>query len=386
VPMRLNGCDAEDPARVRRRTALSALCRHCRQWHPVTAWHSEGTPYTLTMLYWKCAKGMYYAGQRGHVRRHQTRRAGQAGTAELGLVFGLLLLSQLWFYSFRSGDRMKFALTDASSQQAMATEVALSWPVNRAIAWVFRAEEIAEVDDSLDLHREPSPIPKTGNLALSQTSDVNFVWVLGSWSDQISNNSGDGEVGWRTSAAGIGHFNLIERRRGLAVVHDVKSHSKASQLLRKSTITIGDGCGAFLRYVPVGSIQPGLVQQPQGPFGNAGAAARGVSRFLRRVEGAAEQDELPYRKNEQQDGKADLRVIESVPPNFDHWHRPHGYGLIAGLLWIWGCYGVGVLLGVTGGNRIYDGRRGGWLLVGFAVCFGLFGGISTAVGPPWLWR
>jgi hypothetical protein len=33
-------------------------CLHCRQWHPVMAWHSEGTPYTLQMLYWKCAKGI----------------------------------------------------------------------------------------------------------------------------------------------------------------------------------------------------------------------------------------------------------------------------------------------------------------------------------------
>jgi hypothetical protein len=28
------------------------------EWHPVTAWHAERAPYTLTMLYWKCAKGI----------------------------------------------------------------------------------------------------------------------------------------------------------------------------------------------------------------------------------------------------------------------------------------------------------------------------------------
>lgn len=53
-------------------------CPHCRHWHPVTGWHREGTPYTLQMLYFTCSKGMYYAGQRGHVSRHQTRRPERA--------------------------------------------------------------------------------------------------------------------------------------------------------------------------------------------------------------------------------------------------------------------------------------------------------------------
>ena len=47
-------------------------CPHCRRWHPVTTWHTEGTPYTQQMLYWKCAKGMYFAGTRGHISRHET--------------------------------------------------------------------------------------------------------------------------------------------------------------------------------------------------------------------------------------------------------------------------------------------------------------------------
>ena len=30
--------------------------------------------YTLDMLYWQCSKGMYFAGSRGTVSRHPTRR------------------------------------------------------------------------------------------------------------------------------------------------------------------------------------------------------------------------------------------------------------------------------------------------------------------------
>lgn len=54
------------------------LCPHCRRWHPVTAQHTEGTNYTLQMLYWRCVKGMYYAGQRGLKSRHPTRKPQKA--------------------------------------------------------------------------------------------------------------------------------------------------------------------------------------------------------------------------------------------------------------------------------------------------------------------
>ena len=40
-------------------------CPHCRRWHPVIAPHTEGTLYTLDLLYWECAKGVYFAGSRG---------------------------------------------------------------------------------------------------------------------------------------------------------------------------------------------------------------------------------------------------------------------------------------------------------------------------------
>ena len=42
-------------------------CPPCRQWHPVVAQHSQGTPYTVRMRYWKCAKGWYFAGSLGTV-------------------------------------------------------------------------------------------------------------------------------------------------------------------------------------------------------------------------------------------------------------------------------------------------------------------------------
>ena len=62
-------------------------CQHCGQWHPVVTQHTTGTPYTVSMLYWKCAKGMYFAGSRGHVSRHQTRRPGGFNIASKVLNF-----------------------------------------------------------------------------------------------------------------------------------------------------------------------------------------------------------------------------------------------------------------------------------------------------------
>jgi len=48
-------------------------CPHCRRWHPVVKWHSEGTAYTLRMLYFDCRRQRYYAGQEDLESRHETR-------------------------------------------------------------------------------------------------------------------------------------------------------------------------------------------------------------------------------------------------------------------------------------------------------------------------
>jgi hypothetical protein len=53
-------------------------CPHCKRWHPVTACHTEGTDYTVRMLYWRCTKGLYYAGQIGSTSRHPTRKPQRA--------------------------------------------------------------------------------------------------------------------------------------------------------------------------------------------------------------------------------------------------------------------------------------------------------------------
>jgi hypothetical protein len=37
------------------------------------AWHSEGTGYTLRMLYWQCRTRVYYAAQIGTSARFRTR-------------------------------------------------------------------------------------------------------------------------------------------------------------------------------------------------------------------------------------------------------------------------------------------------------------------------
>jgi hypothetical protein len=54
------------------------LCPNCRRWHPVIAQHTQGTNYTQAMLYWRCVKGAYYAGQRGLPSRHPTRKPQRA--------------------------------------------------------------------------------------------------------------------------------------------------------------------------------------------------------------------------------------------------------------------------------------------------------------------
>jgi hypothetical protein len=46
------------------------LCPHCRRWHRVVKGHTEGTDYTLAMLYFPCRGGQYYAGQLGQTSRH----------------------------------------------------------------------------------------------------------------------------------------------------------------------------------------------------------------------------------------------------------------------------------------------------------------------------
>ena len=53
------------------------LCPHCRRWHPVTAQHTEGTNYTQAILYWRCTKGMYYAGQRRFNERASNAEANE---------------------------------------------------------------------------------------------------------------------------------------------------------------------------------------------------------------------------------------------------------------------------------------------------------------------
>ena len=37
-------------------------CLHCGQFHPLTAWHTEGSPYTLTMLHWEVREEDVFRG------------------------------------------------------------------------------------------------------------------------------------------------------------------------------------------------------------------------------------------------------------------------------------------------------------------------------------
>ena len=64
--------------------------RHCRRWHPVVKWHSEGTAYTLQMLYFDCRGKRYYAGQEDLESRHETKAAcvGEAVSEGTRLISG----------------------------------------------------------------------------------------------------------------------------------------------------------------------------------------------------------------------------------------------------------------------------------------------------------
>ena len=54
-------------------------CPHCRDWHAVEPRHESGTAYTAAMLYFSCRGNTYYAGQRGHPSRHESRCSGPRG-------------------------------------------------------------------------------------------------------------------------------------------------------------------------------------------------------------------------------------------------------------------------------------------------------------------
>jgi hypothetical protein len=41
------------------------------EWHPVTAWHAEGAPYTLTMLVLESAERIYFAGRRRRIQNQE---------------------------------------------------------------------------------------------------------------------------------------------------------------------------------------------------------------------------------------------------------------------------------------------------------------------------
>jgi hypothetical protein len=57
------------------RDGAQIRCPHCRQWHSVSHGHTEGTDYTLQMLYFTCRGLRYYAGHDGYPSRHPMRAA-----------------------------------------------------------------------------------------------------------------------------------------------------------------------------------------------------------------------------------------------------------------------------------------------------------------------
>ena len=49
-------------------------CPHCGRWHMLITTGTDGTPYAVAMLFFRCVKGVYYAGQIAGSCRFDTRR------------------------------------------------------------------------------------------------------------------------------------------------------------------------------------------------------------------------------------------------------------------------------------------------------------------------
>jgi len=82
-------------ANLRQQTLPAALepgdelhCPHCHRWHQVITRHATGTDYAIRMMYWTCRGATYYAGQDGHVSRHETRRPAARHAAHEGRQHG----------------------------------------------------------------------------------------------------------------------------------------------------------------------------------------------------------------------------------------------------------------------------------------------------------
>lgn len=58
---------------LRLQPGTQILCPLCRKWHAVTSIHTEGTDYTVRMLYFVCRGLRYYAGQGGLTSRHRVK-------------------------------------------------------------------------------------------------------------------------------------------------------------------------------------------------------------------------------------------------------------------------------------------------------------------------
>jgi hypothetical protein len=56
-------------------------CPHCRRWHPLVKGHTEGTAYTLRMLYFDCSRQAVLRGIRpaNHDPDSDRRERGGAG-------------------------------------------------------------------------------------------------------------------------------------------------------------------------------------------------------------------------------------------------------------------------------------------------------------------
>ena len=62
--------------------AMSCIVRIADSGTESRAFHTDGTDYSVRILYWECRGGRYYTGNIGTASRHETRRFGQDVTRD----------------------------------------------------------------------------------------------------------------------------------------------------------------------------------------------------------------------------------------------------------------------------------------------------------------
>jgi len=198
----------------------------------------------------------------------------------LGLA-GLYLVSQCWLYALTPSYLMKFTF-GVPPENTDACEAALPRTLHRFIRPTFPIECVAEVNDAVNFNRESIAAFVGNDLFTRQVLDKSFARMFRSWGNQISDSGSDGEITGRAPTAEVSDFQMVDSGRSRAVIDYVKSNSQTLQApIRLAAHFVGRFNAPYFGDLPVGSIEPRLMQQAQGFVGGFGALlgrVRGLAR------------------------------------------------------------------------------------------------------------